>query len=400
MRTDFRISSLVPSGLVFDGVSGSLDSIILGVRSETMVAECPLCGMTSRRIHSRYVRQLADLPSAGRRLQLRLITRRFRCEVPHCRRSIFAERFGEKIVPLRARRTARLEYIVHHLGLALGGRPAASLAKRLMLPVSNDTLLRVVRRRTAIPIEPLVVIGIDDWAFRRNHRYGTIVCDLERRQIVTLLPDREDGDHSGVAGRASRDQDRVARSRWRLWRGCGQGAAGGDPSRRPLASDGKCERSVPRRGATLDAPDPYRDRGDDHQSRAADLRRKAAISGLSAAPGRPCRYRHLSQGWRAAQGDRPADRPQSQPCPPYQPRWRYGCVPDAPEHPRWPLTIPGCPMERRLSQRCRTLAPPESARLQRIVASGDRMGDAASACRDSHRSPTAEGSPPPGRSRS
>ena len=60
-----------------------------------------------------------------------------------------------------------------------------------MLPVSNDTLLRVVRRRTCPRTEPLIVVGIDDWAFRRNHRYGTIVCDLERRRIVALLPDRE-----------------------------------------------------------------------------------------------------------------------------------------------------------------------------------------------------------------
>jgi hypothetical protein len=60
-----------------------------------------------------------------------------------------------------------------------------------MLPVSNDTLLGVVRRRTVMPSEPLFVVGIDDWAFRRNHRYGTIVCDLERRRIVALLPDRE-----------------------------------------------------------------------------------------------------------------------------------------------------------------------------------------------------------------
>ena len=60
-----------------------------------------------------------------------------------------------------------------------------------MIPVSNDTLLRVVRRRTMMPREPLVVAGIDDWAFRRNCRYGTIVCDLERRRIVALLPDRE-----------------------------------------------------------------------------------------------------------------------------------------------------------------------------------------------------------------
>jgi transposase len=191
MRTHFRISSLVPSGLLFQSVSDSTDSIILLVRSGAARAKCPLCGAGSRRVHSRYIRSVADLPSAGRAVQLRLVTRRFTCEVPHCRRRIFAERFGEDIVPLRARRTARLEGIVHYLGLALGGRPAASFAKRLMIPVSNDTLLRVVRRRTMMPREPMVVAGIDDWAFRRNRRYGTIVCDLERRRIVALLPDRE-----------------------------------------------------------------------------------------------------------------------------------------------------------------------------------------------------------------
>lgn len=59
------------------------------------------------------------------------------------------------------------------------------------MPISNDTLLRVVRRRATLPESQLNVIGMDDWAWRRNYRYGTIVCDLERRRIVTLLPDRE-----------------------------------------------------------------------------------------------------------------------------------------------------------------------------------------------------------------
>ena len=127
MRTGFQISSLVPSGLVFDGVSDSMDSVILAVRSEAAEAQCPLCATASRRIHSRYIRHVADLPSAGRRVRLRLLTRRFTCEVLHCRRRIFAERFGEDIVPLRRRRTARLEYIVHTWGWrSAAGRRQAS----------------------------------------------------------------------------------------------------------------------------------------------------------------------------------------------------------------------------------------------------------------------------------
>ena len=176
MRKSFQISSLVPSGLVFDGVSDSMDLLILAVRSEAAEARCPLCATASSRIHSRYVRHVADLPSAGRKVRLRLLTRRFTCEAPHCRRRIFAERFGEDVVQLRRRRTARLEHIVHHLGLALGGRPAASFAKRLMLPVSNDTLLRVVRRRTATPTDPLLVVGAHSDEVGRGFRAKPAAC--------------------------------------------------------------------------------------------------------------------------------------------------------------------------------------------------------------------------------
>lgn len=85
-----------------------------------------------------------------------------------------------------------------------------------MLPVSNDTLLRVVRRRARPRTEPLTAVGIDDWAFRRNHRYGTIICDLERRRIVKLLPDHEIATVQAWLSGHPRDQGRVARSRRRL----------------------------------------------------------------------------------------------------------------------------------------------------------------------------------------
>jgi transposase len=84
-----------------------------------------------------------------------------------------------------------MDCIVHHLGLALGGRPVATFAKRPMVPVSKDTLLRVIRPRARVPSTPLRGIGIDDWAWQRNHRYASIICNLEKRQVVRLLPDRE-----------------------------------------------------------------------------------------------------------------------------------------------------------------------------------------------------------------
>lgn len=73
-----------------------------------------------------------------------------------------------------------------------------------MLPVSNDTLLRVVRRRGSPRFVAPTVIGIDDGAWRRNQHYGTIICDLERRKTIALLPDREASDRAGMGLPGSR----------------------------------------------------------------------------------------------------------------------------------------------------------------------------------------------------
>jgi hypothetical protein len=147
MASSFRISSLVPGGLVVESVIESEDMFKVTARSRASEALCPSCRSISRQVHSRYIPQLADLPCTGRRVALSVLARRFFCRAENCPRQIFAERFDETVLAGHARRTARLHCIVHHLGLALGGRPAASFARRLMLPVSNDTLLRVVRRR-------------------------------------------------------------------------------------------------------------------------------------------------------------------------------------------------------------------------------------------------------------
>lgn len=63
---------------------------------------------------------------------------------------------------------------------------------RLGMAVSDDTLLRSLKHRAAMlkAHETLRVVGIDDWAWKKNHNYGTIIVDLERRKTVDLLAGR------------------------------------------------------------------------------------------------------------------------------------------------------------------------------------------------------------------
>jgi len=192
-----RFQLLSPAGLLIDGIEIEPDRVVIRARRGVAQGVCPNCQRPSARVHSRYERRLLDLPSHGRAVLLEVVVRRFRCANPGCRRRIFAEQLGDTVAGRSARRTCRLEAIIHYLGLALGGRPAANLARRLMLPVSKDTLLRVVRRKAACERVPLRVIGIDDWAWKRGQRYGSIICDLERRRVVDLLPDREPGTVEG-----------------------------------------------------------------------------------------------------------------------------------------------------------------------------------------------------------
>ena len=191
MASDVERRGLLPNGLKTEQVELTAGGVLVVARSGSIAAACPQCGLPSRQVHSRYRRRLVDLPAHAREVRISLTVRRFRCRTKHCRTEIFAERFPPGVTLPRARRTTRLQGLVRHLGLLLGGRPAQALAKRLLLPVSKDTFLRSVRAGPRCAPDRLRVIGIDDWAWRRGRRYGTVICDLERRRIVDILPDRE-----------------------------------------------------------------------------------------------------------------------------------------------------------------------------------------------------------------
>ena len=180
---------LLPSPLQVETLTLEDHGLTLDVKVTAPTAPCPTCAQSATRVHSDYRRTLADLPWATLPVRLSLQVRRFFCDTPSCRRQTFTERVPTVARPY-AHTTTRASQAQCDTGLVLGGAAGARQLARQGLPGSRQTVLRRVRGYQPAPGPAPHVIGIDDWAKRKGHTYGTIVVDLERGCPVDLLDDR------------------------------------------------------------------------------------------------------------------------------------------------------------------------------------------------------------------
>jgi transposase len=180
----------LPSSMRLERIEIAEQALVLSLSLDTPEAACPLCQQTASRVHSHYVRMLQDQPCVGKTLRLLVQVRRFFCENPECTRKIFAERLPD-LTSVYARRTTRATSALSEIGFALGGKAGAAMSAFIGLPSNRMTILRIVRRMPA-PIAPTPqMLGVDEWAYRRGHRYGTILVNLETGKPVDLLSDHQ-----------------------------------------------------------------------------------------------------------------------------------------------------------------------------------------------------------------
>src|SRR6266581_4957475 len=251
----------LPAEVYLSDVCLEQETLTLVLKSSQTSAACPACTRPSTRIRGRYTRTLADLPCQGRAVQVRLEVRRFVCTTRGCPRTTFAERFPQ-LSRAYARRTLRQAEALTEVAFAVGGKAGAQLAKRLAMPTSRDTLLRFIRSTPVPTRKTPQVLGLDDFAWKKGDRYGTLLVDLQAHCPVEVLPDRE-ADTVVRGPRAHRGVKIISRDRAGVY---AEAATRGAPRARQVGSSLPCAGQLARHA----------------QRRAGTPPRSVAIAGRSA----------------------------------------------------------------------------------------------------------------------
>lgn len=181
-----------PPNLSIESISTEDKIIYIAMRARTKKCRCPKCMSETSSLHATHRRKVQDLPVYGKRVMLNINLYEFNCINPECTITSFTETF-ENFLNNYSYMTERLADLMTMLALETSCESCARILKSMNVKTSGDTVIRTLIKRYEKQPEPECgsTIGVDDFAYKKRHTYGTIIVDEETRRPVAVLDGRD-----------------------------------------------------------------------------------------------------------------------------------------------------------------------------------------------------------------
>ena len=192
-NSSINLQSFFPTNkLKIINISEDTKVIKINLKSQSTKCICPNCNTISNKYHGTYVRKVQDLPILGKQVLLEINSYEYKCENSDCSNKTIVESF-DGFISYYSRMTERLSEFLCTLALETSCEGAARIAKNMNIKVSGDTIIKILLKKyNELKINTCSsTVGIDDFAFRKGHNYGTIIVDEKTHKPIAILEGRD-----------------------------------------------------------------------------------------------------------------------------------------------------------------------------------------------------------------
>jgi len=190
-QTEIDLTTFYPAGLKIIKITNTKKELHIFMKSQTHIQTCPTCKQECKEYHSTYRRKIQDLPILGKTVYINLTAYRYYCHNSKCKQKVFCETVDD-FIGFYKRMTGRLEDFTIALALNTSCEGASRVSELMGIKISGDTLIRMIIKK-ANEMEPIKtdIIGVDDWAYKKGSKYGTIIVDGRTHKPIDLLDGRD-----------------------------------------------------------------------------------------------------------------------------------------------------------------------------------------------------------------
>ena len=189
---DLNLQSFYPSELSITRVDETDNEIVIHMHSTSRESTCHKCGAPLVRHHGTHRRKVQDLPILGKRVTLVAQIYDYQCTSTACGSFASTETF-DGFLSYRSQMTERLEDFACLLATETSCEASARILNSVNVKISGDTVIRLLIKKYKQQPPPICgsAIGVDDFAFKKRHTYGTIVVDEATHKPVAVLNGRD-----------------------------------------------------------------------------------------------------------------------------------------------------------------------------------------------------------------